>query len=98
MSELPSEDLRVEWKDSNAPEVPVRGAIGGAHPDGTISILFYSERASLADTSLEENPHLIRTVHLAAVMSPLVARQIAKWLLERADEADIRSQEAEETT
>lgn len=97
------DELVIRWRHADAPEVPIRGAIGGVHPDGTITILFYSEKAGLPDVARhpiedgqviwdvvnrDDPADLIRTVHLAGAMSPLVARQIAKWLEEKADEAE----------
>jgi hypothetical protein len=96
--------FKIRWQQpEDLKHLPVNGAIGGALPDGSISVLFYSERPSIPNMTIhpllgdrvdlgkaseEKDTHLTRTVQANVLMTPHAARQIGEWLLRKADDAD----------
>ncbi len=111
--ETPVAEVAIHWIEAETHrEVPIKGAIGGAHPDGTVTIRFYSEKASLP--SLTRHPvdegggidwaipteqresDLTRIFYLTGTVSPTVARQIAVWIIEKAQEAENWTQPSKE--
>jgi len=82
----------------------ISGAFGGVSPAGDISANFYYERRAIPKSQVfsvlengrldelplkeEKRDSIIRNVLFGISMSPNVARGIARWLDEKADEFD----------
>lgn len=110
----PKDELVIRWVHPvGTPHVPIRGAIGGLHGDGSITIELYSERNSVGEiaqtpitdgkikwdeTTSNAETHLIRTIQLSAVLTPKIAVQIGAWLLARAQEAEQMGDKSTETS
>lgn len=103
-----STQVQIHYQvEANAPVVYAHGAYGGIGPRGDVimniyydnwplpaaSSLIINEEGRVVSEQTERDESIVRSIVARIIMPPPIARSLAEWLREKAEEAEAKIQE-----